>query len=355
MNVTIVGAGNIGLQFASHCAQANNVTVFTRKKISSDIEIVDENNDIVLIGHGVHSSDNPDCCFKDADLVFVTYPAFMMKSISETIFPYARSGMTICLVPGTGGGEYPFRKYISKGVTVFGIQRVPSVARVVEEGKKVKCVGYRSVMHVSSMPNERASYCVKIIEDIFGIETQVLPNYLNIALTPSNPLLHTSRLYNLFRNYDSKAHYANIPLFYEDWNDETSELLLAMDDELQQICKKIPLDLSCVKSLKEHYESNDYKALTKKITSIKGFKNILTPMAHDEDGYIPDLNSRYFTADFNYGLSIISQVAGLTDTPHPNIDMVFNWYERLKTKSDMFDLKEYGIRDLSDLVGFYSI
>lgn len=173
---------------------------------------------------------------------------------------------------------------------------------------------------------------------------------MNITLTPSNPILHTSRLYNLF---NEKLSYSEIPLFYEDWNDETSKLLLCMDEELQNICKKIPLNLSFVKSLKEHYESYDYASLTYKIKSIKGFKGLLTLMIKDNGQYIPDFNSRYFTADFNYGLYILIQISQLTSEPHPYMDMVYNWYKNLKVQNKSFDIKKYGIATIDDLICFY--
>ena len=192
-----------------------------------------------------------------------------------------------------------------------------------------------------------------MISSIFDMPVTSVPNYLNITLTPSNPILHTSRLYNLFNDYPDGKIYDRVPLFYEDWNDETSKLLLAMDEELQNVCKAIPLDLSYVKSLKEHYESKNYSEMTRKIRSIKGFKGILTPMVESGNGYIPDLNSRYFTADFNYGLFILIQIAKLTNVATPKMDMVYDWYKKLSNGGDCFELKRFGVNSLTDLMTFY--
>ena len=59
-----------------------------------------------------------------------------MKSVANKIKIYASDKMKICLLPGTGGGEWAFKECIECGATVFGLQRVPSVARLVEYGKK---------------------------------------------------------------------------------------------------------------------------------------------------------------------------------------------------------------------------
>lgn len=60
---------------------------------------------------------------------------------------------------------------------------------------------------------------------------EVVPHYLEVSLSNSNPLLHTSRLYNLFQNYREGIYYEKVPLFYEDWTDEDAELLIRCDNE----------------------------------------------------------------------------------------------------------------------------
>ena len=192
-------------------------------------------------------------------------PATLMKSNASKIEPVAMPGMKICIAPGTGGGECAFRGCIEKGATVFGVQRVPSVARLVEYGKTVRAVGYRGEMFVAALPKSETEECCKIVEGLLDIKTSPLPNYLNITLTPSNPILHTTRLRNLYGDYHEGVVYDYVPLFYEDWDNETSELLLACDDEVQELCKALGcFDLSYVKSLRVHYKSSTAGAMAKK-------------------------------------------------------------------------------------------
>lgn len=44
-------------------------------------------------------------------------------------------------------------------------------------------------------------------------------------------------------------------------------------------------------------------------------------------GWVPDFDSRYFVADFSYGLKVIKEIAAVFGMPTPNIDMVWNWYK----------------------------
>ena len=58
-------------------------------------------------------------------------------------------------------------------------------------------------------------------------------------MTPSNPILYTARLKTLFGDWHVGIVYKSVPLFYEKWDDASSELLLACDEEVQDICKAL--------------------------------------------------------------------------------------------------------------------
>ncbi len=356
--ITIVGGGNIGTQFAVHCAEkGHEVIISTSKPESFSHELVVQNQR----GEAIHkgkikcATSDDEIAFLNADVIFVTLPAYCMKDIADRIAVYANENMSIGLIPGTGGGECAFSKCISKGAAVFGMQRVPSVARLVEYGKRVCAVGYREKLHVAALPKSKCKECAALVASIFGVECAEVPEYLNLTLTPSNPILHTTRLRSIFEEYKDGVTYDAIPLFYEEWSDETSRLLFKCDDEVQQICRALnEFDLSYVKSLKLHYESATPEALTAKIRSIEGFKGLPTPSVLKDGKYIPDLTSRYFTADFSYGLTIINQIADLLNLSVPNIRETMDWYKKIEISHQEFSFAEYGITDRKTFCEFYS-
>lgn len=358
MNITIVGAGNVGTQFAVHCAEkGHRVTIYSSKpeKISRKLKIINENNDVIHEGKIYRVTKEEAEAFKNANLIFVTTPATLMKTNTTKIEPYVKKGMKICIVPGTGGGECAFRKCIERGAIVFGLQRVPSVARLIQYGKEVRAVGYRGELFVAALPNKETDECCKLIESIFDIKTSPLPNYLNITLTPSNPILHTTRLKKLFQDYHEGVVYEKVPLFYEDWDDESSELLLACDEEVQELCKKLKqFDLSYVKSLRVHYDSMTVDEMTKKISSITAFKGLTSPTVKIENGYIPDFDSRYFTADFSYGLAILMQITEFVGVDAPNMRDTMEWYNGLVGKKEAYRFFDYGINSYEDFIEYYA-
>lgn len=357
MRITIVGGGNIGTQFAVHCAQkGHEVKIFTSKPelFVKKLKIVDEKDEVVREAEIILATNNEAEAFEGAELIFVTLPAYCMKNIAQSILPFVKEGTMIGLIPGTGGGECVFKSCVEKGAVVFGLQRVPSVARLKKYGEIVCATGYRDELFLAAIPNQYAQQCSEMITDIFDMKCIALPNYLNVTLTPSNPILHTTRLKSLFDDYYEGKSYEYVPLFYEEWDDKSSHLLLKCDEEVQELCKRLEMiDLSYVKSLKTHYESETAEKLTQKLRSIKSLQGLKTPTVGTEHAWLPDFSSRYFIADFSYGLAIIEQIAEFVDLDVPYIKETMNWYRGLVAEREEFQYKDYGIMNGEQFKQYY--
>lgn len=357
MKITIVGGGNIGTQFMVHCAaKGHEVIAYTSRPevFGTHLNIVDDSGTTTLEGDIVCATNDPVKAFSDADVIIVTLPSPMMRGAAEIIGKYCRADAVIGAIPANGGSECAFSGCIARGNTFFTLERVPAVARLVEKGKTVRSTGYRSELHASSIPASRAGWCCALIEGIYDIPCKPIPNLLNLSLTPSNPILHTTRLKTIFKDYAPGVVYGRIPLFYEEWDDASSELLILCDEEVQNICRALPeFQLNYVKSLRVHYESETAEKMTKKISGIPAFKGLATPSVAVDGGFIPDLHSRYFTADFSFGLALIKQVASLAGVPTPNIDDTMNWYEKIALEHERFSYADYGITTREDFERFY--
>ncbi len=357
MKITIVGGGNIGTQFAVHCAEkGNSVIVFTSKPeiFEKHLIIVDEDDNIIHEGDITCATNDPIVAFRDTELILITLPSTMMENIAETIYEYSNTNTIIGVVPGNGGSECAFKKCIERGNIFFGIERVPAIARLIKKGAKVRSIGYRDELHVASLPRMYAEKCAEIVGCIFNKKCSVIPNYLNLTMTPSNPILHTTRLRSLFEDWNKNITYEHVPLFYEEWDDKSSELLISCDEEVQDICRALPdMMLEYVVSLKIHYESPTIKDMTAKISSIKAFMGLKTPTEEIHGGLVPDLHSRYFIADFSYGLAIIQQIARFAKVSTPNIDATMEWYRKISIEKEEFQYSKYGINSLKDFKEFY--
>ena len=354
--ILVIGGGNIGTQFACVCSSKGyRVNMLSSKPELFDgtLTVVDEYDHEITGQLNLVTSDVAEAV-KGCSLIIVTHPAFRLKNIADQLLPYINEDTHIIVVPGTGGAEFAFWKCIRAGATLVGLQRVPTVARLEQYGKRVRCEGLRPELYIGSLPNERSTDLSGFMSYLWGIPCHWLPNYLNITLTPSNPILHTTRLRTLFADYEEGIVYENNPLFYGEWSDDSSELLIKCDEELQVMLRLMnKLDLQGVRSLKLHYESNNAKELTAKINSIKSLHNLHSPMKKTDAGWVPDFSSRYFTADFPYGLAIIQEFAQLLDYNAPNIKETMDWYRRVTGDVSHLVLADYGVRSLEDVYSYY--
>ena len=355
--ITVIGGGNIGTQFACMCASRGaKVTVYTSRPgdFSETIEIIDE-EDRITEGRIAEATADIGKALDGAQLVIITYPAFKLKEAADKMEPFVKPGLELLMVPGTGGAEYAFQKLLDKGVILNGLTRVPTVARLERYGKRVRCEGLRDELFIASVPSGNAKKAARFMEELWGIPCTVLPNYLSVTLTPSNPILHTTRLRTLFEDYEEGKVYDRNPLFYGEWSEESSKLLLACDEQLQNICAEIDeMDLTQVRSLKIHYESPDAPSLTRKLRSIRSLHNLKSPMKEEGGGWTPDFDSRYFTADFPYGLAIIEELADITGVAAPDIRETMSWYRNVTGNTERLSLPDYGIRTKEDIYKFYT-
>lgn len=190
----------------------------------------------------------------------------------------------------------------------------------------------------------------EFLSGLWNIPCTALPNYLSVTLTPSNPILHTTRLRTIFADYENGKIYDRNLLFYGEWSDASSELLIACVGELQEMLRIMNrLDLQDVRSLKIHYESETVDAMTKKLSGIKSLHNLAPPMKQVNGGWILDFSLRYFTADFPYGFAIIEELAGVLGFEAPNIKNTMDWYRRVTGNDNRLELSSFGIHSLDDI------
>ena len=336
--ITVIGGGNIGTLMAAEFAhRGHKVTVYTSRpeRWSKKIEVYGAGEKLLLTGNLSKVTNHLREALADAQYIWIVVPAQAFTDLARDMTPFVQKGQKIGVVPGSGGAEFAFKGMLEKGCTLFGLQRVHSIARLKEYGKAVYELGRKAELQVGAIPSEETADICNTVEKLFDMPCAALKNYLSATLVASNAILHTTRLYSMFKEHRAGDVYPRNFLFYEEWTDASSEMLIACDRELQELCGAIPLDLRAVKSLRDHYESQTVKAMTDKISGIKAFKGLLSPMKEAAGGWVPDWYSRYFTADFPFGLKIIKDMAAIFGVLTPNIDTVWDWYIRTAWQEDV--------------------
>ena len=341
MNITIIGGGNIGTLMAAEAADKGHaVTVCTSKPDlwKKEIEVYNSDDNLLISTQISKITSSMKDAVSGADHIWVTVPGEAFMDTAARMLPYATKGQKIGIIPGFGGAEFAFKKLIDKGCILYGFQRVHSIARLKEYGKSVYQLGRKHKIEIGSIPATNVSDICDFIESVFNIPCVPLLNYLSVSLTPSNPILHTSRLYSMFKDYKPGEKYNRNFLFYKEWSLEASKLMISCDDELQLLCKTIPMNLDNVHSLKDYYESYTAEDMQRKISSLDAVKNLKSPMTEVEGGWIPDFNSRYFRTDFPYGINVIIKIADIFNVDTPTMDEIWNWYRDLVSNEDTVDM-----------------
>lgn len=333
MKVTIVGAGNMGLAMTAYMAVWGKaqVTLFTTKDIGA-LRLSDTERAEVYDTHDFTVTSDPVKAFHDADITFVTYPAFLRKNFILNNQQYFKQGSFLGFVPGYGGAEYFCGELIGRGVGIFGLQRVPYVARAAadDNGLTAGILSKKKELFLGTIPQDRAGEIAPVVSQLLDIPVTEIREYLAITLAPSNPLLHITGLYNVFKDSSADDRFEKPLRFYEEWNDETSQLLFAYDEELQRICRALaPLDMSEVVPLPVYYESPTPQAMTRKLKSIEAFKAVMVPLRAQGEGFVPDLDSRMFIEDYPFGVCIFKDLALMLGIDTPTIDLLLRFYERL--------------------------
>lgn len=329
MKICICGGGNLGHVVAGYIAsqQRYEVGLLTRHPDRwSHVLQVDTPSGQTLQGCLACITDRPETIIPQADMILLCLPGFSIASVLQTIRPYLRRQTIVGSIVSSTGFFFEAFNILPLSTTLFGFQRVPFIARTVEYGQRASLLGSKPHLQIAVERGDERKEEIRItVQALFDTPVSVLKNHYEVSLTNSNPLLHTSRLYQLWKNWRPTTVYPDVPRFYSDWTEEAARLYIAMDQELQLLLRKLNVTPGAIPTVLDYYESSNAADLARKLRSIVAFQGIAAPMRAVDGGYEPDFGSRYFTEDFPYGLGIVWRLAHEQQVCVPTIDRVYCW------------------------------
>lgn len=258
--------------------------------------------------------------------IFAALPRFAVPQVCCSIKSILSQDKTLLFAPGSPHLLRMQRDMTWQGIRFGAFHKVPYICRTDDYGHRVSILGGRPLNRIwFSDPSSATD--LKELETFFDTPLELLSSAWPFLLTNSNPLLHPSRMRVLFSDYQKGRIYDSIPMFYEEWTKESSELYLRADDELMRLCELCP-EMSVGRDIipvREYYESPDAEALTRKIRSIPAFRGIAAPMVRCGDGWLPDFHSRYFQEDIRWGTMPICAYARQLGVDTPVLDEFVQW------------------------------
>ena len=338
--VCICGGGNLGHVVAGFLAAHDNceVNLLTRQpeRWQRQLEITTPEGE-VLKGRLQTVSSEPAEVVRGADIALLCLPGFSIASVLRQIAPALSPQTTVgSIVSSTGFFEEALH-ILPEGTPLFGFQRVPFISRLEEYGHSAHLLGRRPLMRIGMERVVNRERLKEQLEELFHIPVEVLGSYYEASISNSNPILHPSRLYTMWKDWQPGITYPRNCAFYGEWTDEASAIYIEMDKELHDLLKELPVSADCLPTVLDYYESHDAPSLTRKLRSIKAFQGILSPMKETAEGFVPDLHSRYFTEDFPYGLNLLRQLAKEKNVNTPTMDEVQRWGQQMIRYADNND------------------
>ena len=342
--ICICGGGNLGHALAAIISQKGcNVNVLTARpnQWHKRIEITDCNQKRTT-GFLKKISDNPKEVIIEAEIILLCVPGYLIEPTLLKIKPFLQKKQVIGSVVCSSGFFWIANHILGKETPLFGFQRVPFICRVKDYGQSVNIKGYKSLLKIGGLHNKELLQIAQFFTFVLSTKTTCLSHFLESTLTNSNSLLHPARIYTMLSSFSS-GQFDQEFLFYEEWDNESSEILIECDQEFQKILSQLPVNKEEIPSILFYYESCDATSLTNKIRSIKAFQGLKMHMIKKDIGYTVDYFSRYFTEDIPYGLLIIKSFGILLSISTPKIDELIYWFQRMLNKEYLKDGKLVGI------------
>lgn len=157
------------------------------------------------------------------DIILLCLPGYLIEKTLRDIKPYIGDAIVGTVVSSTGFFFFA-HDILGEKAKLFGFQRVPFISRIAKYGKTANLLGYKSNLAAVLENVEHKESFRKELERLFITPVSLLDSFYEVALSNSNPILHTGRLYTMFHGREKYLFDHNI-LFYKEWTDEASQML----------------------------------------------------------------------------------------------------------------------------------
>ena len=358
LNVVVCGGGRTGHLNAVLFKQLPGVRV---SLLTGRREVIERHRDgegviTAFLPDGTTLSARPDAVgsrpeqiLHDADVVIITVPAHVRPALLRSIASSLPSDKPVYIgaIPGFCGFDWLAEKALAAqpNAVIWGMKDVPHTACDLVPGVSVRMGGAKSALYIGThrRESEDARHALLThLRRLYASPVALLDSYLEITLTPGNPIMHPSVVYGLIGPY-GQWHNKPFPSPVCWWTDCTelgAYFLERSDEESQRLCRAaeqtLDVDLSSVKPLKQEIidayadQIADHGTMLSVLRTNRAYDAIEAPMvplapADGRNGYVMDRQSRAFHEDVAYGLALLAGMAKRLRVPVPHIDEIFNW------------------------------
>jgi opine dehydrogenase len=144
-----------------------------------------------IVGRINKVSDTAKDVIPECDILIITSPAHTKVEILKQIKPYLKKGAIIGTIFGQGGFDIQARSILGndieeKHLTVFSLQYVPFICKVVNYGRELNIIGPKRTLYATAHPVSRVHYVCNALTQCYFIPCIPISSFLNLTLCPSN-------------------------------------------------------------------------------------------------------------------------------------------------------------------------
>lgn len=350
MRVAIIGGGStahlLGALLTNH---GHSVRVLTSRPLLWRHDLLLRAGKEDIIGRIDLASADPNLVIEGAQVAFLCMPVHQYRNSLKAIMPALVRNPECIVGPVYGQGGFDWMiKYEAGRLNVpvphhFVIGLLPWITRT-------KNYGHESVYYGSNVRNTIATsspyvfdYLSKEILDDLGYtqwgcgKFEYVPNILTLTLTVDNQIIHPSRCYSLWTSSVDWKTQEDVPYFYRDWDERSSQCLAGIDEDYVRVRSALSRHSPTFESsynldwlaLQDWTYAEKNVGITSFFRDAESLRYIHTPVMCTKDNKLkPDVEHRFFKDDFAFGLEICAWLADQLKCHVPHISHLINWYRK---------------------------
>jgi len=351
MNITICGCGN-GAHACAALLSKKGHAVNIYSPLSREVELFKTNYET---GNGLaltmqsdsriemfknlklnKITDKPEEVIPDSSTIIIIVPAFAHKNIFTCIKKYVSKNNLIVVLPSRGGIEFEVNS-IMPNANVVAFQTLPWACRLKKFGSEINISGVKNKIQAAAMPTDMPSAFFNDLEELLDLKIERLKSTLTLTLANIGQIFHPGIMYGLFKNNpDITFMEKDIPLFYENVDENIAAILSSMSDEIREVARALNKVNEKVESDKvlhaKEWMIGAYDGLIEDTSSLHSmfhtngaYKGIKAPTKKMSNGmHAPDFGARYIVEDIPYGLLVTRSIAEMVNVETPVIDEVLS-------------------------------
>lgn len=333
MNITIIGAGNIGFAAAAHLASlGHDITVYTRTEAKARVLC---QGPVIASGclegsFAVRGTTDLSQALHAADLVMVFTWANAHSAVAEALATHADHSLTVLICNGNWGAYETYdalsRQTALRGSVIAETAGMPYVGhwsftddlRIAVNVIGIKTTTQMSVTRIGACNGVRDAAVrslLSFMSDSYG-HVDLASSVFSTSLSAPNPIIHAPLcLLNMARIEQGQSFH----ILVDGFNDRTAHLVKGIDDERAALASALHADYEHIVDQLNGFWDTRYASLPEVFRSNSVYSSLPGPT---------DPFHRFIQEDIPYGIAPLVSLGRVLNVPTPTCEAILTIYRQ---------------------------